>query len=313
MHKSIVVLGGSGFIGKRLIRHLLNIDVTPIVIKRSQSKTAPELRNEELQYVNLSTDSYDGLSEALESYDIDAIVNCAAYGVSPSARSFNPMYQVNVGLPLALVNIASDHMVPIVHLGSSAEYAGGQLTRSIQESDAPEVQKLYGCTKYAGGALMTLKAAELNVASAILRLFHVYGPGERDHRLLPTLISKLSNGQRVPMSEGTQVRDFVHVDDAVNAIMTALLGLSEGSLENNQAYNISTGSGQSVRQFSEAVAAYLGAPASLLGFGDVEMRPDEIMYLTGDNMKFTSQTEWRPQFDFESGIKCACRELHSQA
>ena len=49
----------------------------------------------------------------------------------------------------------------------------------------------------------------------LLRFFKVYGEGEAPHRLLPSLVAGLARRERVPLSEGTQVRDFIHVDDVV--------------------------------------------------------------------------------------------------
>ena len=111
----------------------------------------------------------------------------------------------------------------------------------------------------------------------LLRLFKVYGAGEAPHRLLPALVSGLGKGERVAISAGTQVLDFVYIDDVVEAMLRADAHCREkGGVAT---WNVATGRPHSVQEFAEQVAAAMNADASLLGFGAIAMRKDDEPWL----------------------------------
>lgn len=154
----------------------------------------------------------------------------------------------------------------LIHAGSMAEY-GRSGVLSEQDQCTPDTD--YGCAKFGVSmqalALRSLRDLDIRVA----RLFGVYGPGEGPNRLLPTLIAKLGRGEPVPLSDGAQLRDFIHVDE-VCAILLAFAGASGADAP--AIANIGTGSGVTVRQVCERVAKALGADAALLQFGAIARR-----------------------------------------
>jgi nucleoside-diphosphate-sugar epimerase len=305
--KRILIIGASGFIGRRLTKKLAEAGHGVVVAKRRGSVTS-EVAGENLKIVILPDDTYDGLPGAISGTAIDMIVNCAAYGVHPHDRDPNQMYIVNVALPVALVELAARKQAGLIHLGSSAEYAAGGLESPVSEDATVEAYKFYGGSKYCGGALMNLKARAIDVPSAVLRLFNVFGPGEGDHRLLPTLTGKLHRRERAALSAGNQIRDFIYVDDVVAAIVAAMNALHDGLLSGGEFFNVSTGIGTPVRQFVMLAASAMKADPGLLGFGDVPVRPDEVPLLVGNNQRFAAATGWEPKFSLSAGIQAAISE-----
>jgi nucleoside-diphosphate-sugar epimerase len=119
------------------------------------------------------------------------------------------------------------------------------------------------CTHY---ALATRLTHQLDIRVA--RLFGVYGPGENAQRLLPKLVPSLLAGKAVPLSDGLQLRDFVHVDD----VTAALQALAEIAQPPGPLINIGTGVGVTVRAVCEMVADILGADPELMQFGALPRR-----------------------------------------
>jgi nucleoside-diphosphate-sugar epimerase len=74
-------------------------------------------------------------------------------------------------------------------------------------------------------------------------------------------------------------------------------------------WNICTGIGTSVRAFATETAQAMGAPAALLGFGDLPMRVDDEPFLVGDGERATSELGWRPKFGLAEGIAAAVASL----
>lgn len=153
----------------------------------------------------------------------------------------------------------------LIYCGSMAEI-GHSGTHDEQVWCRPRT--LYGMAKYAAtNRALALAGAGRTVRVA--RLFGVYGLGEGRQRLIPSLVAQLARSEPVKLSDGRQIRDFVHVDD----VCAALWALASAKDERLPALvNIGTGRGVSVADLCRSVAAVLGADPVLLQFGAIERR-----------------------------------------
>lgn len=129
-------------------------------------------------------------------------------------------------------------------------------------------QTLYGMAKYAA-TNRALALASAGRAVRVARLFGVYGPGEGAQRLIPSLVSRLARSEPAKLSDGRQIRDFVHVDD----VCMALWAIASAPVADfPDLINIGTGHGISVAEVSRSVAATLGVDPALLQFGAIGRR-----------------------------------------
>jgi GDP-4-dehydro-6-deoxy-D-mannose reductase len=242
----------------------------------------------------------------------DWIFNLAAYGVDPSQNDAEASHLANAELPLAFVDLARRAgACALIHVGSAFEYAEPTERLRLRESDPLETTKHYGASK-AAGSLAVIEAARAGRLNAVVaRLFGVYGAGERPWRLLPSLHASLTRGRAVPLSEGSQVRDFLHVEDVAAGLAALATAISGGSRP-PCIVNLCSGVAVTVRQFAETVADVLGAPHELLRFGTIPMRPHEIAYLVGDVSRLNRITPWRPAHSLERGIGMASAELSAR-
>jgi dTDP-glucose 4,6-dehydratase len=207
-----------------------------------------------------------------------------------------------------LVSLAAQKDIgAVVAVGSSSEYSAIGATVPIDENSSLETAKLYGASKAAGGMLALASGAACGLPVAVVRLFNVYGPGEASHRLLPSLIAGLGKNQPVKLSAGTQVRDFVYVDDACNGLVAVLNALISTQLPSG-AYNLATSKGHTVAEFAQYVCEALDAPAELLQLGALPMRPDDLPYVVGNAKKLKNACGWHAGTSLEEGIKRALAE-----
>ena len=283
--RTCLVTGGSGSIGRVVIETLDATGCNIIATFRPGGGILPACMS---HHTAVSVDHWTpkGLREALIGHDFQHVINLAAYGVVPKDRKADIMYGINVTCPLTLAELAAErHVESFVHAGSSAEYAPCEQQNKLTEQAPLQSDHLYGSSKAAGGLLLSAFARHLELPLVVLRVFGVFGPGEAEHRLLPSLLSKVSIGERVALSTGFQIRDYTYVNDIANAFVDASQKLSDCNSKVGT-YNLCSGIGTSVREFANLVVDAIDKPRSLLGFGDLPTRPDDLASVVGDNSAF---------------------------
>jgi nucleoside-diphosphate-sugar epimerase len=191
--------------------------------------------------------------------------------------------------------------------GTFSEYRSPSSRVLVLEDSSLEQVKLYSLSKAAGGLMAGAIARSGGAGFRLLRLFKVYGAGEAPHRLLPTLVSGLAKPERVAISAGTQVLDFVYINDVIEAMVRADAHCREkGGIAT---WNVATGRAHSVREFAEQVAAAMNANPSLIGFGAIDMRKDDKPWLVGSPDRLRSELGWQPSIGLEHGVRAAVAAL----
>ena len=133
--------------------------------------------------------------------------------------------------------------------------------------------------------------------SIILRLYQVYGPYQDNNRFVPFIINSCIKNKKFPCSEGTQFRDFLHIDDAVNAVSKCI--------DNKKAYgkiiNIGYGKTSQLRQITLKIRNYInkGYP----NFGEIKMRKDEQSSIFPKITRAQKILKWRPLISFKKGLE----------
>jgi nucleoside-diphosphate-sugar epimerase len=299
-----LVTGATGFIGRHLVEELIGAKTQVVALVRPGSRLPDQWRGR-VSCVACADWSEAGLRTALPSQSFDVAFHLATYGVRPTDRDPGLMLRINVDLPALFVRLCKERGARLVMAGTFSEYQKPADRSPLMERSPLEMGKIYGASKAAGGIAASALAESLGVKLRLLRFFKVYGEGEAPHRLLPSLVAGLSRGERVPLSDGTQVRDFIYVKDVVEACIKAGDDMVAPSRGLTAAWNVCTGVGHSVRTFAALVAQAMGEPAELLGFGELPMRADDEPYLVGDGERMFRELGWRPKHDLGAGIGAA--------
>ena len=242
-----VVTGAEGFIGARLVRLLRSRGYETLSWTRSEG----DLRDTAL------------VAENLKQIEPGLIFHCA--GSLPGADGGSWGAVGDDARMLTNLATAMPRDARLVFTGSMAEYGRSGY---LNELDPCHPGSSYGFAKLSATnsalALRVTHGLDIRVA----RLFGVYGPGEAPQRLIPHLLARLATGQPIPLSDGGQVRDFVHVND----VCACLIRLAATAHLPFPIVNIGTGVGLSVREVCETVAATIGADPGLLQFGKIPRR-----------------------------------------
>ena len=237
--------GARGFIGGRMVAWLEARSIPVVGWTREQ----------------VDLEDHDSVAAAVLELDPSLVLHLAAV----PARSADTDWQLiaqEVSMLDALA-AALPEATTLVYCGSMAEI-GHSGIHDEQVWCRPNT--LYGMAKFAG-TNRALALAASGRSLKVARLFGVYGPGEASHRLIPTLVRQLVRSEQVKLSDGLQVRDFVHVDDVCTALWCLASRAGTPTL-----VNIGTGKGVKVGDVSRLVADILKVDAQLLQFGAIPRR-----------------------------------------
>jgi UDP-glucose 4-epimerase len=213
----VLVTGGSGFIGSRLVDALLAAGASVAVVDRNPHPN-PAVRS----VVGDLCDP-DVRSEAVTP-ELDGIVHLAAItSVLKSVENPAGTYRLNVDATAGLLELARERGVPRVIFASTNAVTGDVGSAAISEDLPLRPLTPYGATKAAVEMLLSAYSGVYEMQTCALRFANVYGPGMlHKDSFVPRLMRAAASGSGVQIyGDGNQLRDYVHVDDIVQGILLA--------------------------------------------------------------------------------------------
>lgn len=182
----------------------------------------------------------------------------------------------------------------VVAAGTCAEY---DVSRGVcSERDTPlEPWTPYGVAKHAFHRRLEELAARTGLSAAWGRIFFLYGPREHPDRLVASVTRRLLSGERAATTEGSQVRDFLHVQDVADAFVTLLASDVTGPV------NVASGRPVSIGDLVTSIAEKLSR-ADLLDRGAVPTPAGEPPLLVADVGRLANEVGWTPRYDLDSGL-----------
>ena len=267
---------------------------------RSNASTLAS-RVPELHLHECRTGTYEEIETVFRSIQPTTVVHLAAAGVVSRGEDAYGLIAGNVDFTVNLIRAASAvGCSSFIHTGSCFEYAEGS-AQQLTERDLVDPFSLYGATKAASVQLALGLSKHLNLPLVVLRLFGVYGPGEAPQRLIPTLTRGLHAYQPIDLTAGTQIRDWMFIDDAAAGFCTAVSRFDQ--LVPHTVYNLCTGVGHTVRDVCETLADAMNRPRNLLRWGARPTRIGEPHSIVGDASRFQSAVGWEPNYELVQGIR----------
>jgi len=284
----VLVTGGAGFIGRRLVRALTAAGHEVAVVDlRPYAGDAVEMVTGDIRD--------DAVLARAVRPGTDTIIHLAAItSVVDSIDDPVGTYQTNVAATASLLELARTTGVTTFLLASTNAVVGNVGDETITERSPLRPLSPYGATKAAAEMLLSCYAGVYGMTTCAMRFSNVYGPGmQQKDSFIPRLMRAARDGKGVQVrGDGSMVRDVVHVDDVVQGILAAWRAGHTGP--------VILGSGQSVSVMDmvEAARSVTGAP---LPVEHVPVGPGEMPAVLLDT-SVARGLGYVPGYDLKSGL-----------
>lgn len=292
----LLVTGAAGFVGSAVASEAIRSghDVLGIVRPKANARP-PDDASSRLQLVAADFRDSVGMADIIRRSRPDVVVHIGWGGVDGASRNGIAQINDNIVAACALIEACAEAGVrKFIGIGSQAEY--GLLSGKVAEDQLAVPASLYGAAKLSVQILTRQLAAQSGLSFAWLRLFAAYGPGDKPHWLIPSLIEAMLDGRRPKTTMGTQLWDYLHIDDVARGILAvAEKDAAEGI------FNLGSGLPVPVRTIVEHIRD-LAAPGMDLAFGEIPYGPAQIWHLEADVTRLKTATGWAPQIAIQPGL-----------
>jgi len=290
-----LVTGATGFVGSHVSRQLLaaghevRVSIEPVANRERIRDMEQRLECIDIDLFQTTRSQIDRLTNGL-----DAAIHCAWYAAPGRyliAPENIPALQGSLNLFASLWHQGCRR---IVGVGTCLEYAMTNVP--LTESSPVNPTILYSAAKLSTFLTGKELARQMGGSFAWARLFYLYGPHEAPQRLVSDLAINLLKGNRVAVTEGKQVRDYLHVEDVASALIATALSTIEGAV------NVGSGQPVTVCDLIHRVAETLDAE-HLVDYG---ARPANLLdppYIVADNSILKNTAGWKSRYDLATGIR----------
>jgi UDP-glucose 4-epimerase len=292
-YKKAVVLGAAGFIGINLVKSLVAQGFDTVCFDQTLSNEWPDTAKA------IIGDFSSMPNELLETLD-DAYVFHLVSSSRPSSTTVHAANEINIDVVSTIKYLEStkDRELKWIFISSGGTIYGQQDIASISETCIAEPICSYGLVKLTIENYFALYRKLHQLDYTIIRLANPYGPWQDPHRgqgIVAALIYKAQTGRTVEIwGDGSNVRDYVYISDAIAGIIIAATDAASGEI-----YNLGSGIGTSIVELINVIANTLKVEMSVenTAFRSVDVRRNVL-----SSNKLSQITGWNTSVDLQSGL-----------
>lgn len=274
----ILVTGANGFIGKALFARLQKQGLDVVAMSSIGGDIADP----------------DTLKKFTD-VDVSHVFHLAAKTYVPDSWN-NPesFYRTNVLGTVNILEFCKAHGISMTFV--SAYVYGHPETLPIKETSSVRPSNPYAMSKRLAEELCEFYANIYDLPVTTLRPFNVYGVGQNEKFLIPSIIRQVLDTQNIAVKDLAPKRDYVYLEDLLTALL-ATLGRSKGY----HVYNIGSGTSLSVKEVIDIIQEAARTHKEIVC--DNEVRSNELLDVVADISKVGNELGWHPQYSFREGIE----------
>jgi nucleoside-diphosphate-sugar epimerase len=280
--KTILLTGGTGYLGSTILRRLADEGHRVILLKRSFSNT--DRIKKYIKKITVYDIDLVPLETIFNENTIDVIIHCATdYGRSDANPL--PVVETNFLFPLKLLELGKKYHINCFINTDTI------LDKRIDSYSLSKKQFMEWLFVY-----------RQNFGCVNVALEHFYGPGDNPTRFVTYIVhSLLENVDRIDLTKGEQRRDFIYIDDVVDAFIK-IVNSSDAFLRDFYEFELGTNHALSIREFVELAKKISGNTKTALIFGAIPYRENEIMNHKADITEI-SRLGWKCTISPAEGLK----------
>jgi len=313
--RKVLVTGAGGFVGSWLARALIDRDADVTVILRDEAAQS----NLHVPYPNVnvvhgSISDYDLVERAFNEHEIDTCFHLAAQAiVGPANRSPLSTFESNIRGTWTVLEACRASSVKRVVIASSDKAYGAQAALPYTEGASLLGSAPYEVSKACADMLARSYRLGFGMSVAVARCANIYGGGDFNFsRLVPGTVRSVLSGERpIIRSDGRSVREYLYVDDAVEAYLA--LGAHEDAGTNEEsAFNFGSSEPLSVIDLAHLIGRACGALTLELDVRGVGPGHNEIDRQYLDSSRAATLLGWTPRVSLSEGLArtvCWYRQL----
>lgn len=305
--KSILIVGGAGYIGSHMVKMLERLNYSPIVLDNLSTGHRDAVLNAEFIIGDMADTAL--LDHIFKTHTISAVMHFASF-IQVGESVLNPAkyYTNNVAGTLNLLNAMLRWQVNHFIFSSTAAVYGEPVYTPIDEKHPLVPINPYGHSKRMIEKMLEDYASAYGLQYAILRYFNAAGAdpdGDLSERhdpethLIPLILQAAQDPRKkitvfsrdYPTFDGTCVRDYIHVNDLCDAHLLALEALEAG--KQSCTYNLGTGQGYSVQQVIDAARDVTGCSIEVI---EGSRRQGDPAVLIADATSAMQELNWKPRY-----------------
>jgi UDP-glucose 4-epimerase len=291
----VLVTGGAGFIGHNVAIYLALRGYKVSVYDTLERSRADAVRKLMERGIPIYRKDVRG-EHSLSGYDV--VIHCAAYvDVAESFAKPREYFENNVIGTASIAKAASDAGALFIYISSASVY-GDPVKIPIPEDHPLRPISPYGASKAMGEQIVELYSSIYGLKHVILRLFNVYGPGQNPSYagVISRFIESVKRGEPPRIyGDGSQTRDFIHIEDVARAIELVIEKKPAGYI-----FNIATGKQTSILELARLIIRIANAKSEPV-FD--KPRPGDIKHSCADISRARSIIGFEPRISLEEGIK----------
>ena len=296
MSSRVLLTGASGFIGGYLGPRLEEDHEVTCFVRHVSKRDVPVSFG---RTVNIDLTDYDAVTRKVEELQPEIIINLAAQSLV--AYSFDHHLEVTNTDYLGAINLMEAARSKCKHLkqfiqASTSEVYGYQSSFPIKESAEKKPHLTYAIAKHAADHYAKYLHLAYGFPYFIIRNFNTYGEKDSVRRVTERAISQMLTTQEVHLGDPDAIRDFLYVDDSIDAYLAVVRKCLIGC-----EMNICTGVGITIRDWAHKIADVLEFEGKI-SFNSTFKRPTDIPILVGSNQCARELLGWKPRFTHEQGL-----------
>lgn len=315
----LLVTGGAGFIGSAFLRWLLKrpefegrvLNLDKLTYAANLRLLKPLEGHPRYRFIQGDVLNQKLVEELLEAHEIDAMVHFAAEThVDRSIASARPFIETNVLGTLSLLEaVRKFPEVHFHHISTDEVYGSLGESGAFTENSPYRPNSPYAASKAASDHLVRAFARTYGISTTISHCSNNYGPGQHPEKFIPLMISHALEGRPLPVyGRGTNVRDWLYVDDHAEAIWRILCLGKEG-----ETYDIGGGEELANLELLQRLLVLLSDETgqSLRAYHDlirfVSDRPGHDFRYAVDSRKIREELYWEPKTSLDYGLRKTIR------